>query len=113
MEILMLLGVVLTLQWGPPCGGNLMQGTPVPATEPKAQVRISFVKTVPTTVCTTTVDLGPGSYVLALWFGQHPVTSVMQESNRVGVIVKPDGTWTTDSPYVPTTPPIPTNLRIP
>lgn len=115
MTGLLWLGVVLTLQWGPPCGGWLVQGTPVPVTQPKSQVDLKYIKDTVGT-CTTTVSVDSGNYVFALSYGQQatavPAYSVVY-SNRILVYVYSDGTVWSDSQATP--PPVvsPTNLRIP
>ena len=105
---ILFLATTITLQWGTPCGGDLAQGSPVPSSQPKAQVQLHIVKNTNGS-CQTTVDVGPGSYVFAIWFGQSPTTGVLQESNRVGAVVSPTGVVTPDHGPLPSPP---TGLRI-
>ena len=96
---------MLTFQWeatGCPGGLMLVQGTPVPASQPKSEVQLRVVKQgsqMPAGFCATTLDVGPGSYVFALWAGQSPTPpNYMIESNRCAAVVYSDQPFTTDCP---------------
>jgi hypothetical protein len=96
----------------------LVQGSPVPDSQPKSEVQLRVVKQgsqMPIGSCTTTLDVPAGSYVFALWAGQSPTPpNYMIESNRCAVVIFPDGTKTTDCPSsVPTGIKPPTNFRFP
>ena len=119
MSALWLMAVVLTFQWDVPnCVGGMMlvQGTPVPANQPKSDVQLRVVKqgaAMPAGSCSTTYDVPVGSYVFAIWGGQHPTTGVMQETNRCAVVVYPDNPWTTDCPGSGgTRPKTPVNFKV-
>ena len=116
MSALLLMAVVLTFQWDVPnCVGGMMlvQGTPVPASQPKSEVRLSVVKIMPAGSCSTTYTVPTGNYVFAIWGGQHPTTGVMQETNRCRVTVFPEQPWTTDCPGTGgTRPKTPVNFNV-
>ena len=115
MSALWLMAVVLTFQWdsqGCTAGMMLVQGTPVPASQPKSEVRLSVVKNLPAG-CATTYTVPNGDYIFAIWAGQHPTTGVMLESNRCRVTVYPDKPWTTDCPGLGGNPKTPINFKVP
>lgn len=108
MNTLFLLGVLITMQWGPPCGGNVFQGVPVPANQPKAEVRLTYVQSAGTQ-CQSTVTVSSGVYIFAIQYGQNATTGVVVESNRIKATVNPDGTVIADHGPLPS-PPL--NLRV-
>jgi hypothetical protein len=116
MSTLFLLGALITLQWGPPCGlsgdYNLMFGTPTPVDQPKETVQLYFQVAVPAAPCSYKQQFVTGTYIIALQ-SQNPA-SVPFESNRVKLIVFPDDSYWTDTPPIPPggiTPP--SNFRFP